>query len=297
MAPKAAATSAPNAADAAKAQKSFNNFRGYIAKTNDPKKLQEAEHLSQHFASLSVGEKKSFVQSWYQRCGVKGDVGAFMKSELESIASTKQAGKTGFMYPGQIADDLGLKAEFFPNMATFEQVLRDEIKRAQTSASMDPAEGVKEASCFWTSQFWFSHVQATESEVINTTRDTLGKNVTQAAGREVATLSGSHFSQLMGMPEDDAVGETPGDGSRETQLHHKRKLKVSRALQALEKTLSASQGALLKRKTKKEAWKEAAKLIENAEELLLSTDVEQIHGDNLEEVFTQVQGAGQVLKD
>eukprot|EP00971_Amphidinium_carterae_P050743 999108-Amphidinium_carterae.1 len=75
----------------------------------------------------------------------------------------------------------------------------------------------------------------------------------------------------MGMGEDDEL-ETPAEGSKESQLNQKRKLKVTRALQALEKTLSASQGALLKRKTKKEAWQGAAKLIQDAEELLLSTD-------------------------
>eukprot|EP00971_Amphidinium_carterae_P172385 3417408-Amphidinium_carterae.1 len=88
-----------------------------------------------------------------------------MKSELESQASTTQAGKTGFMYPGQIADDLKLKSEYFPTMDDFVQAIKDEIQRVQSDASMDPAEGVKQGTNFWTSQFWFSHMKATETAV------------------------------------------------------------------------------------------------------------------------------------
>eukprot|EP00971_Amphidinium_carterae_P348217 6490386-Amphidinium_carterae.1 len=302
MAPKAtpaAKESAATAASATEMGRVFRNFKQYAAKQADPVKAQEAQHLSQHFAGLSTKEKKTFVQAWYQRCGSKGDLGAFMRSELESTASSTQAGKTGFMYPGQIADDLKMKSEYFPTMDDFVQAIRDEIAKVQTAASMDPAEGVKAGSTFWTSQFWFSHMKATETAVVNTTRDTLGKSANQAAGREVTTLSASHFSNLMleGMGDEDEVGETPGEGSKESQLNQKRKLKVTRALQALEKTLSASQGALLKRKTKREAWKDAAQLIQNAEELLLNTELEQIQGEALEDTFSQVQGVGQQLKD
>eukprot|EP00971_Amphidinium_carterae_P054734 1077996-Amphidinium_carterae.1 len=112
---KAAATAAAAAAaEAQKANNAFKNFRAYAHRSEDPTRVQAAEHLGQYFASLNSKDKKSFVQSWYQRCGTKGDLGGFMKSELESKASTIHAGKTGFMYPGQIADDMKLKAEYFP---------------------------------------------------------------------------------------------------------------------------------------------------------------------------------------
>eukprot|EP00971_Amphidinium_carterae_P000112 2464-Amphidinium_carterae.1 len=67
MAPKAATPAAKAAAAAAaaevqKATNAFRNFRAYAHRTDDPTRVQAAEHLGQYFASLNTKDKKSFVQ-------------------------------------------------------------------------------------------------------------------------------------------------------------------------------------------------------------------------------------------
>eukprot|EP00971_Amphidinium_carterae_P275957 5475653-Amphidinium_carterae.1 len=69
----------------------------------------------------------------------------------------------------------------------------------------------------------------------------------------------------------------------------KKKGKLQRALQSLEKVLGLAHGGLLKKKTK-EDWRSAAKVLEESEQLLLATDANSISdGDQLDEAFMAVQ--------
>eukprot|EP00971_Amphidinium_carterae_P067543 1337721-Amphidinium_carterae.1 len=62
--------------------------------------------------------------------------------------------------------------------------------------------------------------------------------------------------------DEEEGGE--GEGSKDTAMLGKKKAKLQRALALLEKTLATAHVALLKRKTRKEEWKDSQKLITKA---------------------------------
>eukprot|EP00971_Amphidinium_carterae_P030977 609409-Amphidinium_carterae.1 len=82
------------------------------SRASTPKGLQVA-NLAAHVQSMNPQEKKTYVQKWFQSCGPKGDLTAFIESSMTTKVRGTNRALEGPYTPGEIALSLNLRLDYF----------------------------------------------------------------------------------------------------------------------------------------------------------------------------------------
>ena len=110
----ALATAVPTSAVSVKEQRAFLNQILYLKKTgNQPDEIQA---IHDEYLASQLDAKKAMVAKWL---GSGKNVSVLVKEEHNTRQKLEEAGRVGYLKPGQVAEKMGIKVEYFQNSKEF----------------------------------------------------------------------------------------------------------------------------------------------------------------------------------
>ena len=104
----------PTPAVTLKEQRAFLNQILYLKKGSDQPAAIQALH--EEYLASNMEAKKSMVSKWISS---GKNVSVLVKEEQNTLQKLEEAGRVGYLKPGQVAEKMGIKIEYFPNSKEF----------------------------------------------------------------------------------------------------------------------------------------------------------------------------------
>ena len=102
----------PTPAVTLKEQRAFLNQILYLKKGS----AAAIQALHEEYLASNMEAKKSMVSKWISS---GKNVSVLVKEEQNTLQKLEEAGRVGYLKPGQVAEKMGIKIEYFPNSKEF----------------------------------------------------------------------------------------------------------------------------------------------------------------------------------
>eukprot|EP00971_Amphidinium_carterae_P162606 3223538-Amphidinium_carterae.1 len=262
-------------------------------------KGRQVANMAAHLQSMDALEKKAYVQKWFQSCGPKGDLTAFMELTMTSKVRSTNKALEGLYTPGEIAQALNLRLEYYGgDVARFEKTLRGEIASNQQEHGL-PISAWEETGDFFASKHQYVRVMQREDVLEDETSERLTKSGESVAGRALSSQGQDLvFSTGPAAGSADGTPAPAGDESKKSLAQHQKKVcKVQRLMDQLGKLLASATHHLLKLKLRKEDTRDGTKALQKIEAYLLATDLPTLDSEGLDHCMEQATAFVQMLKE
>eukprot|EP00971_Amphidinium_carterae_P109659 2171905-Amphidinium_carterae.1 len=243
----------------------------------DTERGQQVLGLKAHMATLEPQAKKTFISDWFHRCGAKGDLSGFLEASLETRTKTSSTSSMGMLTPAEVGTLLGLRLEYYEmNIHLFKEALKAEISDNQAQHELPMTNWEELEGDFFSSRHAYR-------------REKVSKRGEIQAGRVLTAQGGQELAMEMGGSAPVTEGRAPADSAKAEAAQQKKVAKASRLMAQLTKLLEATSASLIRMKLKKQnddLVKDGSKLLQKAETLVMSTDVNTC--ENVDEVVDEL---------